>query len=147
MKRDEKRCLTHNKVGEGKDYPQIHEEINTLNKSQLIFKEQGREIRKLNTKIRKLEDENKKLKKEKLVKGLKPKILPQNNIKNSDTHCATIKDLIRIIIILKSEPKGMTITELRKINYGSKYEKIKPSLVFLIKYNIVGEKESKYFIK
>ena len=147
MKKDERIVLIKNKRSDGKQYNQIYKEINCLEDSQKLFKENKLEITRLSKEVNKLKIENAKLRNKSFNVGL-------GNINNSkpvktnrQTIVPTVKDLNRIIMVLKSEEKPMTATQVRKIGYGLNYDKIKPCIVFLLKYNIIKLEDGLYSLK
>ena len=141
MKKEEKICLKDNKLKEGKTYKQALKEIKRLEQSQIIFKENEREIKRLNKKIKQLEKENSELKNKLFKLNLELNTLQEekrNKLKEKDN--GELKYLKRIIMILSDEKKPMTISELAKACL-TVTKKIYPCVGFLEKNNLINYKK------
>jgi hypothetical protein len=115
MKSEEVKSLIVKKVKEGKDYPEIHTEIERLKKSQIVFKQQKTEL----TKLRELV-----IRQEELIKDLKNKIFKlrvqvdsNEEIKrevlkeNGDGDMRTLK---RILLLIREENKSLCLTDIKQ---------------------------------
>jgi len=133
MKSEEVGVLIKNKKEEGKDTPTIFNEIRTLKESQIIFKEQKREIQRLNKELEKIGKQLETLKEKQFREGLKPKVEVKED-KDNKNH--TIKIMARILNILETENRDLTQTQLKDFCCTS-HPKIVPCLMFLTKHNLI----------
>jgi hypothetical protein len=141
MKGEEVQILVKNKLEEGKDFPEINEEIDALKKSQIIFKSQKSELTQLNKKIISQANEIKILKNKLFKQGLlieakkdeKREVLKENG-------SGDINDLKRIILILKDSKEPMCLTSIQKDSCLYP-KKALSCLGFLEKYSIIRKEK------
>lgn len=136
MKQEEKGVLIKNKKSDGKSYQEIKNELETFQKSQEVFRECKRQLKFFEKQVKKLTEENQRLKKEKLIKNLVPKERKVNE--NQNKFSPTLLDMKRIIMVMNSEGKPITKNSIRQIGYGLTLDKVNQCLSFLEKYNIVS---------
>ena len=132
MKKEELDTLIINKRGSGKESKEIFKEINDLKQSQMIFKENKKEIIDLNKVIDKLENKNAKLTNKLFKLGLQAH--PKREDK--DRRVATINDLNRVNKTMKFTKHSLTQTEIRELCLMTN-EKARACINCLMKFNKV----------
>ena len=149
MNENEKRYLMKNKFFDGKSINQANEEITNLINSQQLFKEQKREIKKLNKIIERLKKKLEKKIKIKFLEGLglkkeKEKLQVIKEHPRALEKIATILHLKRIMNLLKlSNPS--TLNEICK-DCGMKKSQAKSAILFLVNHQLIKKVDGKYVI-
>jgi len=123
----------------GKKTTNPYEEVKVLIESQKILKDQKKEIKKLETRLRQQEKKTESWKKkclnEKNIR-LRQQLFPKRESKRDVAHHANTKHLNRILSNLKQEPVSKTfLSHLCCMNTDYCHD----GLVFLIKLNLVKE--------
>jgi len=145
MRCEEFKTLYNKKKGEGKPEMQIYKEIRDVEESQIILRNQTKEIQRLQKKIEKLEEANGKLKNENLKLGLKTK--PQKIVEYHDKPFPSEMKLRRVKLILKSSKNPMTMSEIRDIAYGLSLGEIRDCLMILYFKNEIKKTGDKFQVK
>lgn len=140
MKEEEKRALVNNKLADGKDFPQINQEIKTLEQSQILFKEQEKDITYLKKRIEKVEEENDKLKQKNFTLGLKQTEKRNTERESRDSKAASVTHLNRMMRVMKLENRPLIQTELREMCCTTNGI-IKGCLLFAEKYNLIKKEQ------
>ncbi len=149
MKEEEIEVLTINKLSGGKDYPQIYEEIKRLRESQVLFKEQRKELGYLKNRIQGLESENEKLKKQLFKFKFKrdTKVLEKREEKRNELRKDEkdeIKSLRRILFVLQDFKKPLCLSLLQKETCRLDNRKLLPCLNFLEENKLIkSERDNK----
>jgi len=145
MYEEEVKILYDKKEKEGKPEKQILKEINDVKESQIILKNNKKEIKQLKKKIEQLEKENNKLKNLNLKLGLKTK--PTIITEYYDKPFPKKNEVNRVRLVLISEKKPMTINEIKKIAYGLTLGKIRDCLMILYFQGLIEKKGDKFEYK
>lgn len=147
MKLGEKSYLVSKKFKEGKSEVKVFKEIKDLDDSKIIFREKQREINNLRYELEKKDKTIKQLKKKLFDMGLK---LESNKEKVNpvyfDKPFPNEKEIRRVRIILRSEPRGLDIREINKLAYGISLSTIRDCLLFLNATEEVITRGDKYII-
>jgi hypothetical protein len=141
MKKEEFGFLLKRKEFEGKSQKEIRTEIRNLIDSQKLFKQQAREIKRLNKLVESLEKKLDKKKQDKFLEGLgqsKPKVKTITKVQASPF--ADTKELRRILLTLNGKTKKSDISKSAEVLD----KKVADGLKFLLMYKLIKKEGDSY---
>lgn len=135
MKGEEVQSLVGKKLREGKDFPEINEEIEELKESQVIFKNQEKELKRLNNKILSQDNEIKELKNKLFKLNLERDTKREDKRTEIKTNGdsggdSLLRNLRRIVLILRAEGRPCNLSYIEQ-NCFLDNKKLLPCLGFL----------------
>lgn len=148
MKQEEVDCLKINKLQEGKDRIQINKEIKRLRESQILFKEQHKELVSLRKQVDLFKEEKKKserdifkLKFDRDKERIEKREEKRNKLKENGD--GDIKHLRRIMLVLSGK-SPLPLSSLQEETFVYKEKKLLPCIKFLEDYNLIkSERDEK----
>jgi hypothetical protein len=143
MNKEEIQYLTNEKLDEGLDFPEINEEIKTLKQSQIIFKNQKKEI-EIAKKVIERQDNLIKEQKNKIFK-LRLQIDMDNDSKREElkeNNNCELRNIKRVLLIFKELNKPLNLSDIEK-NCFLKREKVLSCLGILEYFNKIKMEKDK----